>query len=58
MYIIDTMANMKGKRHIYPLEFDGDLYSKLKEYAKKHGKQSISSVVRYAVALFLQKRES
>jgi len=53
MYIINTMNKVKEKKHIYPLEFDSDLYSKLKEYARKHGKQSISSVVRYAVTLFL-----
>lgn len=44
---------MKAKKHIYPVEFDPELYVRLKEYAASHGKQSIGSVVRCAVGLFL-----
>ena len=53
MYIINTMNKVKEKKHIYPVEFDAELYSKLKEHSKEHGRQSIGSIIRYAVMLFL-----
>lgn len=49
---------MKAKKHIYPVEFDPELYARLKEYAKKRGNQSVGSVIRYAVTLFLPPKKN
>lgn len=48
----------KQKDIIYPIRIDPKIYKELKDYAKNHGRQSIQSVIFYALTLFLKKERS
>ena len=41
---------------IYPVRIDPKTYKSLKKYAEDHGRQSIRSVISYAITLFLKNR--
>jgi len=49
-------AIKKQKDIIYPVRIDPKTYKGLKEYAENHGRQSIHSVIFYAITLFLKKK--
>lgn len=44
----------KQKDVIYPIRIDPEVYEKIKQYAKEHGKQSIRSVISYALSVFVE----
>jgi len=47
----------KQKEIIYPVRIDPKTYKTLKEYAESHGRQSIQSVIFYAITLFLKNKK-
>lgn len=47
----------KQKEIIYPVRIDPKTYQSLKEYAESHGRQSIQSVIFYAITSFLKKNK-
>lgn len=47
----------KQKDIVYPVRIDPKTYKSLKDYAENHGRQSIQSVIFYAIRLFLKKKK-
>lgn len=51
-------ATMKKQEDtIYPVRIDSATYKELKEYAENHGRQSVQSVIFYAITLFLKEKK-